>query len=57
MEHPGWLGFLGDSTTTQLYTRVSGCNLVTIVSKLGYFTYLGDLHPTYLYWGELIQWS
>ena len=29
---------------------VLGCpwKLVTIVSKLGYFTYLGDLQPTYI---------
>ena len=33
-----------------------GCpwKLVTILSKLGCFTYLGDVYPTYLYRGELI---
>ena len=34
-------------------TRMSMEVTVTIVSKLGYFTYLGDLQPTYI--GVMIQ--
>ena len=36
------------------YTRVSGWKLVTIVSKLVYFTYLRDLQPT-TYKGVIIR--
>ena len=55
-----WTGIFLYLTLTHYFTRVSSRNLVTIVSKLGYFTYLGDEINLLILgwtnpWGELIQ--